>query len=407
MIRLMESFYHKQIVTRNKLMTQSINIPYMKSNLYTRYAFAVIIAALLGACSSATPEDDRSARLEKLKEEQADITKEIQKIESEIDKENPDAVSNVRAKDVGVSELTLQKFDHYVQTQGHVESDNNVLVSAESMGVIRNVYVTEGQQVSKGQVLAQIDNSVISRSIESMDAQLKLAKSVYERQKNLWDQKIGTEIQFLQSKTSKETLEKQLASLKEQKDMTRIKAPISGTVDAISVKVGENIAPGMPAVRVVNTSDLKLQARVSEAYITDIKKGDKVLVNISELKKEVEARVTFVSKTIDLLSRTFNVEVALPSHPDLRPNMTATVRIVFNSDPSAVVVPVNVIQEINDEKVVYIAEEKGKQTVAIRKVITVEGVYGNLAQVKGLNPGDKLITVGYQNLNDGDFVKHN
>lgn len=386
-------------------MTQAINTPYMKSNLYTRYAFAVIIAALLGACSASPPEDDKSARLEKLKEEQAAITKEIQNLESEIAKENPDAVSNVRAKDVGVSELTLQKFDHYVQTQGHVESDNNVLVSAESMGVIRNVYVTEGQQVSKGQVLAQIDNSVITRSIESMEAQLELARSVYERQKNLWDQKIGTEVQFLQAKTSKETLEKQLASLKEQKDMTRIKAPISGTVDEISVKVGENIAPGMPAVRVVNTSDLKLQARVSEAYITDIKKGDKVLVNISELKKEVEARVTFVSKTIDLLSRTFNVEVALPSHPDLRPNMTATVRIVFNSEPSALVVPVNVIQEINDEKVVYIAEEKGKQTVATRKVITVEGVFGNLAQVKGLNAGDKLITVGYQGLNDGDFVK--
>ena len=161
----------------------------------------------------------------------------------------------------------------------------------------------------------------------------------------------------------------------------------------------------MPAFRVVNTSDLKLQARVSEAYITHIKKGDRVLVNISELKKEVEASVTFVSRTIDLLSRTFNVEVALPSHPDLRQNMTATVKIVFNSNPSVLVVPVNVIQEINDEKVVYIVEEKGKQTVAIRKVITVEGIFGNLAQVNGLNAGDKLITVGYQGLNDGDYVK--
>lgn len=377
----------------------------MKSNFITNFAFAVILGALLGACSAASSEEDKSARLEDLKEQQAAITKEIQKLEGEISKENPDAVSNVRAKDVGVSELTLQKFDHYVQTQGHVESDNNVLVSAESMGVIRNVYVNEGQKVSGGHVLAQIDNSLISRGIESMEAQLELATSVYQRQKNLWDQKIGTEVQYLQAKTSKESLEKQLASLKEQKDMTRIKSPISGTVDAITVKVGENIAPGMPAFRVVNTADLKLQARVSEAYITQIKKGDKVLVNISELKKEVEARVTFVSRTIDLLSRTFNVEVALPSHPDLRQNMTATVKIVFNSNPSALVVPVNVIQEINDEKVVYIVEEKGKQTVAIRKVITVEGIFGNLAQVNGLNAGDKLITVGYQGLNDGDYVK--
>lgn len=377
----------------------------MKLSIYSRFAFAVTMAALLAACSAATPDDDKNARLTNLKEQQASITREIQKLESELAKENPDSISNIRAKDVGVSELTLQKFDHYVQTQGHIESDNNILVSAESMGVIRNVYVTEGQYVSKGQVMAQIDNSVISRSMESMEAQLELATSVYERQKNLWDQKIGTEVQFLQAKTGKESLEKQLASLREQKDMTRIKSPINGTVDAISVKVGENIAPGMPAVRVVNTADLKLQARVSEAYITEIKKGNKVLVNISELKKEVEATVTFVSKTIDLLSRTFNVEVDLPSDPGLRPNMTATVKIIFASDPSAVVVPINVIQEINDEKVVYVAAEKGKQTIATRKVITVDGVFGNVAQVKGLNAGDKLITVGYQGLNDGDFIK--
>ena len=386
-------------------MTQAVNTPFMKFNSYTRVGFAVIIVGLLAACSATTADEDKNERLEKLKQQQSSLTKEIQKLESEIAEATPDSLKTVRAKDVGVSELTLQKFDHFVQTQGHVESENNILVSAKSIGVITRVNVTEGQQVSKGQVLAQIDNSVIERSIEGMESQLELATSVYERQKNLWDQKIGTEVQFLQAKTQKEGLEKQLASLREQNDMARIKAPISGTVDDIFVKVGENIAPGMPAVRVVNAADLKIQARVSEAYITNIKKGDRVLVNISELKKEVEARVTFVSRTIDLLSRTFNVEVALPSSPNLRPNMTATVKVIFDSNPSTLVVPVNVIQEINKEKVVYIAEQKGKQTVATRKVITVEGVYGNQAEIKGLNAGDKLITIGYQGLNDGDFVK--
>ncbi len=376
----------------------------MKSNI-SRYAFAVAVAILLGACSAATPEDDKEARLEKLKKQNTEISKEIQKLESEIAKANPDAVSNIKAKDVGVSDLAVQNFDHYVQTQGHVESENNILVSAKSMGVITRVNVSEGQQVSKGQVLAQIDNSLIERSIEGMESQLELASSVYDRQKNLWDQKIGTEVQFLQAKTNKESLEKQIASLREQNDMARIKSPISGSVDNIFVKVGENIAPGMPAVRVVNASDLKIQARVSEAYITSIKKGDKVLVNISELKKEVPARVTFVGRTIDLLSRTFNVEVALPSHPDLRPNMTATVKIIFDSNPSALVIPINVIQNINNEKVVYVATEKGKQTVATRRVVSVDGVYGNQAEVTGLNAGDKLITVGYQGLNDGDFIK--
>ena len=139
--------------------------------------------------------------------------------------------------------------------------------------------------------------------------------------------------------------------------------------------------------------------------IHDINVGDKVLVDISELDKEVEAKVTFVSRTIDRLSRTFNVEVALPTEPELRPNMTATVKIVFESNPEAVVVPINVIQQINDEKVVYIAEEKGNHMVARRKVVTVDGVYGNLAEVNGLKAGEKLITVGYQGLNDGDYIK--
>ena len=377
----------------------------MKLNLFSRIAFAVVLAGFLAACSATSADDDKKARLEKLKEQQASITKEIQKLESEIAAENPDSLSTVRAKDVAVEELALQNFDHYVQTQGHIEAENNVLVSAESPGVVTSVFVSEGQRVSKGQTLAQVDNSVIQRNIESMEAQLELATSVYERQKNLWDQKIGTEVQFLQAKTNKESLEKQIASLREQVEKTKIKAPISGSVDAVFAKVGENIAPGMPAFQVVNASDLKIQAQISEAYVTDIKKGDKALVNISELKKEVEAKVTFVGRTIDRLSRTFSVEIELPSDPDLRPNMTATARIVFESKESAVVVPVNLIQEINDEKVVYIAEQKGNQMVATRKVINVKGVYGNRAEVTGLNAGDKIITVGYQGLNDGDFIK--
>jgi membrane fusion protein, multidrug efflux system len=377
---------------------------YMRSTLYSRLAVAAV-AALLIACSAASPDDDKKARLDKLKIQQADLTKEIQKLEAEIVKENPDSAASVKAKEVAVTEITPRKFDHYVQTQGRIESENNTLVSSKSMGVITHVYVNEGDQVSKGQVLAQIDNSAMVRNIESMKAQLELARTVYERQKNLWDQKIGTEVQFLQAKASKESLEKQVASLEEQSDMSRIKSPINGTVDEVSVKVGENIAPGMPAVRVVNASDLKLLASVSEAFVTQIKKGNKVIITVPELKKELEAKVTFVGRTIDILSRTFNVEVKLPSDKELRPNMTATVKVVFQTEPSALVVPINVVQEINNEKVVYVAEAKGKLTVARKKVITVEGVYGNLAQVKGLNASDKLITVGYQGLNDGDFVK--
>jgi membrane fusion protein, multidrug efflux system len=144
---------------------------------------------------------------------------------------------------------------------------------------------------------------------------------------------------------------------------------------------------------------------VSEAYVTEVKKGNKVLISIPELKKEITASVSFVGKTIDPLSRTFAVEVKLPSDAVLRPNMTGQAKIVFHTEPSAIVVPVNVVQEVNNEKIVYIAEADGKQTVARKKVVTVDGVYNNLAQVTGLNAGDKIISFGYQGLNDGQVIK--
>lgn len=373
----------------------------MKRSILIQSIVAISTGILLTACS-ATSTDDKAVQLEKLKKEQTEIARKIAALESEMP---VDSTMSVKAKEVDVLVVSGQKFDHYIQTQGLVEAEDNILVSAKSMGVVMQVFTNEGQFVAKGQVLAQIDNSLILRNIEGMKAQLELAVSVYNRQKNLWDQKIGTEVQFLQAKTNKESLEKQLAALQEQNDMTRIKSPIQGTVDEVMVKIGENISPGQPAVRVVNTSNLKLVAAVSEAYVTNIRQGNKVVVSIPELKKDISAAVTFVGKTIDPMSRTFAVEVKLPNEPNLRPNMSAVVRVVYRTELSAIVVPVNVVQEINGEKIVYIAEQKGKSLVAKKKVVGVEGVFGNYAQVNGLNAGDQVITVGYQSLSDGEFVK--
>jgi RND family efflux transporter MFP subunit len=228
---------------------------------------------------------------------------------------------------------------------------------------------------------------------------------VYDKQKNLWDQKIGTEVQYLQAKNNKEGLERRLASMNEQNEMTKIKSPINGIVDEVQVKAGQNIAPGMPTARVVNSLDLKMTANVSEAYVTNIKKGNKVIVYLPDLKRELEAKISFVGRNINQLSRTFNIEVDLPSNPDLRPNMTAIVKIVYDSYPTALVVPINVVQDINGEKIVYIAEANGNQLVARRKVITIDGVYDNKAKVNGLTAGDKVITAGFQGLNDGQFIK--
>ena len=372
----------------------------MKS-IYTLTIVSIITTSfLLTGC-----EGDKAAKLEKLKTKQAELTKEIGALEKELAAQNPDEVA-VRTKEVNVMELAPRKFDYFVQTQGMVESKDNILVSPKSAGEISSVLVTEGQNVVKGQVLAQIENAIILHSIDEAKSSLELAKTVYERQKSLWDQKIGTEIQFLQAKNTKESLEKRLATLNEQWDMTRIKSPINGTVDAVNIKMGESAAPGLPAFRVINTAELKIKAKVSEAYVTSIKKGNSVKVSFPDLDKTIEARVSFVGRNIDVLSRSFPLEIELPNSPDLRPNMTAVLRVIFQSEPQSLCVPINLVQEINGQKVIYVMEADGKNTVARRKVIEIGGVYDNLAEVKsGLKAGDKIITVGYQGLNDGEFIK--
>ncbi len=213
-------------------------------------------------------------------------------------------------------------------------------------------------------------------------------------------------MQYLQARNSKESLEKRLATLHEQLDMSRIKSPIDGSVDEVSLKIGQNAAPGAPAFRVVSGDKLKMKSNVSESYVTSIDKGNKAKLTFSDINKTVEAQITFVGKTINTLSRTFPVEVALPADEDLRPNMTGVLRVIFHTEPAAIVVPVNVVQEINGQKIVYTAMPEGNQWVAHKNIVEVGGIYDNLAEIKkGLASGDKIITTGYQGLNEGEFIK--
>jgi len=372
----------------------------MKLKLYTPMLTTLFLAVVFSSCGP-----DKTAKLDELKRRKVDLEKEISSLEKELNLTDT-SQADVKSKEVDVLEITPRPFDYFVQTQGLIQAENNIQVSAKSMGVLTQVYAREGDVVKKGQTLAQIDNTILLSSIEEVKGSLELAKTVFERQRNLWEQKIGTEVQYLQAKNNKESLENRLATLNDQLEMTKIKSPINGTVDAVNIKVGENIAPGIPAFRVINTSELKVALKVSEAYVNSISKGNKVTVTISDLGKTFESKISFVGKNIDPLSRSFPVEVKLPSSTELRPNMTAVIRVIFESFPSALCVPVNVVQDINGEKVVYIAEKDGNQMIARRRIVKMDGVYDNLAHVlSGLQAGDKIITVGYQGLNDGQFIK--
>jgi len=336
----------------------------MKTRLYTNILIALLIGIFAAACSSSSK--DKATQLAELKIKQTEIAAEIRKLEAEVAKENPTA-SKARTKEVGVSEVKPGKFDYFIQTQGSIEAIDNIMVSSKGAGVISQVFSREGDVVTKGQTLAQIDNSLLGRNVDELKASIDLATTVYNRQKNLWDQKIGTEVQYLQAKNSKEGLEKRLATLHEQIDQFRIKSPINGSVDEVDVKIGQNVGPGMPAFRVVSFDKLKMKANVSEAYVISIKKGDKVKLSFPDIKKEFEAPVTFVGKTINQLSRTFPVEVALPSYVDLRPNMSGVLKVIFKTVPDAITVPVNIVQDVNSQKIVYTAEVDGDKQVARRK----------------------------------------
>lgn len=374
----------------------------MKTIQYLSLATLVVFLAACGAGSG-----DKQAQLDALKKQQKELTDKISALEKELAATpGSTATKATKSKEVGTTELKAGTFNYFIQTQGGIEAEENILISAKTPGMITAVYVKEGQSVTAGQVLAQVDNSLIVKSIDELKNGLELAATVYERQKSLWDQKIGTEIQFLTAKNNKESLEKKLATLNEQNEMSKIKSSINGVVETVNAKVGENAAPGMPAFRVIGSKNLKVVANISEAYINQVKLGNKVSAKLLELNQTFESRVTFVGRNIDPLSRTFMVEIPVPASVDARPNMSATIQVTFNTVLSALSVPVNTVQTINEEKVVYVAEESNGKMVARKRVVEVGGVYSNQAEIKsGLKAGDKVITFGYQGLNDGEFVK--
>lgn len=334
------------------------------------------------------------------------MNKSIQQLEAEITALDPATAQQVRKVVVKSETLSTTSFKHFVNVQGKVEANKNIIVSPQTSGILLKITVREGQKVSAGQLLAQVDDAVMKRSIAEVQSSLDLANILYEKQKNLWDQEIGTEVQYLTAKSQKESLERRLATLEEQWSMTRIKAPISGTVDEILPKVGETVMAGAPAFRIVNTSDLSLKAELSESYVLFIKRGDEVKIHFPTINKEIKARVTVVGQSIDANDRTFSVEVQLPRDPMIKANMFGEMAINDRSVEKAIVVPINMVQNSEEGSFVYVAEQNAQGSwIARRKVIETDLAQdGKTLVTKGLTDGDKLITVGYKELSDGQEI---
>ncbi|GAB3796135.1 efflux RND transporter periplasmic adaptor subunit [Spirosoma humi] len=370
--------------------------------------YAIALVSLLTACSQEKKTDVQSKReeLTALKSQQTELTTKIKTLEADLAKLEPKKQENERVKDVSVAPLSASTFKHFVELQGTIDAKNNVQVSPKSGGVVTSVYVKEGDQVRAGQAIAKVDDQLLRESMAELKTQLSLVNTIYEKQAALWKQQIGTEIQYLQAKNNKESLERRMSTLNAQLGQSTVTAPISGVVDQVMVKIGQSAAPGMALVRIVNLSQLKVVAKVADTYSGSVRKGDAVLIEFPDLKKTLNSRISFVATTVDPLSRTFSIEAPLPSDNALKPNMLARIKINDETKANAIVINQNLIQSTENGQLVYVAvDEGGKKVAKARTVKTGQSYGGQIAVTQGLQAGDKIVTTGYQDLVDGQAIR--
>ncbi len=364
-----------------------------------KYLALLGIGLVLAACGPRGEE----AQLAKMEMQRDALIEKIEALEAEIALNAQPDQKPEKITDVRISLMEKELFQHFIQVQGTIESDNNILVAPMASGIVKKIHTTAGNNVTKGQLLAELDGSILERSIAEVENGLKLAETIFERRQRLWDKKIGSEIEFLQAKTNKEGQEKRLATLKEQFKLTKIFSPISGTVDEVFIKEGELGAAGMEAFRVVQLANLKIKVDLSEIYISRIKRKDRVHVNIPVIGKEFDLVVDTVSQVIDSDDRTFRIEINIPKTArDIKPNMLAVLIINDYSDPEALTVPVNIVQETGTEKFLFVASEVGGEWTTQKRIVTTGKDHeGRIEILSGIQEGEHVVTVGYQNLSDG------
>lgn len=299
-------------------------------------------------------------------------------------------------------------FTHYIDIQGNVETKENVIIYPEFSGTLKQVLVTSGQKVTKGQLLARIDDGGLSNQLAQMETQAALAKTTFERQQNLWNQKIGSEIQYLQAKTNYEAQVKAVAQMKAQLAKTTVRAPFSGVIDEVITEKGQVVAPGQPLMRIVNLSNMYVAANIPENFIGKINNGASVEVFIKSIGKTVTGKVRQVGNYINPNNRNFSIEIAVPNQDNLlRPNQVAVLKIADYTKANAVLIPESIVTEnALGEKIVYTINSQSKKAVAVKKEIKTGLTSGaNIEVLEGLANGDVVIIEGARSVQDGDAVE--
>jgi RND family efflux transporter MFP subunit len=337
-----------------------------------------------------------------LNEKKTELQAEIAKIEAGL------ATLDVKKEEALVSVATLKDtiFNHYLDIQGNVDTKENILIQPEFNGTLTSLTVKAGQRVVKGQILGRVDDAGMSQQLASMENQFALAKTTYERQKNLWDKKIGSEIQFLQAQTQMTTAQKGVAQMKAQLSKTIIRAPFTGTIDEVFVEKGQVVGPSPQGLmRIVNLSNMYVATTVPESYIGKLKMGDLVDVYLTSLGKTYKGKVRQVGNFINPNNRSFGIEVSLPN-PDnlLRPNQVAKLKITDYTSKDAIVVPTGIIQEDGTgSKYVYVVEGSNGKTGTAKKVIVETGKSSdNVTEIiSGLSANEIIVIEGVNTISNG------
>jgi len=333
------------------------------------------------------------------------LAKDIEGLKTLIEEKDPTA--RKRLPIVTTQRVERSDFAHYTDVQGSVEAENLVSVSSETGGRIIDLKIQEGQSVRKGQLVAKVDLEQVEKQISELETQLELANDLYDRQKRLWDQEIGSEVQYLQAKNTKERLEKSLESIKLQLSKEDIYAPISGVVEMVIVNAGEIAAPGAPIAQILNTNKVKIVADVPETLISAVNRGERVIASIPALNWEKEVRITDLGRTIDKTIRTLKVEAAISNNGKIKPNLLATMRIKDKEENDVVTIPLELVQQEVGGKSYVMIKEQGDQSAVAKKVYvsTGDSYEGKVVISEGLKGGEEIIVKGSRSLNDGEGIE--
>lgn len=376
----------------------------------------VIISAslLLASCGSSTVQKDsamglqeKKARLDSLKTQQGRLEKEITALQAEIDKLDTASATKEKAKLVALTTLAPTSFTHFIDLQGNVDAVNTSWISPRgSGGVVTQLYVKQGDHVRQGQLLLKLDDAIQRQTLASDQTQLAYAQDLYQRRKNLWDEKIGTEVDLVNAKNAVDQAQAKLKIDQEQLDFTNVYADIPGTINVLNVKVGEAFSQVSQSLQIVNTDNLKVIVLVPEIYQERVRVGTPVKIDFPGLNnKEVDGTVAVSGKVINADNRAFQVEIHIPNAGDIRANQVAIVKLQDYSATHVVTIPINTLQTDETGKYVLVAVQQQDKLVAHKKPVTIGQAYGDKVQItSGLDFGDKLITDGYQGLYEGQAI---